>query len=350
MVTNRQITLCKEQIFSSSAAYQVPFYNRDSSKKEIIEKYKNLETSNVICISQPLGTGKTFLVDQLINEGVLEIKKGERFLTAKEVANKPDVLDKLQDATLVVDECDIKSEWSELEKALAILNDHLAESKKSAIVIGDFCMQNQKLASLLERKTYLENFESLNAGFFEGALVARIGKFLKDEVDIETFTIDKFIEPGLMRLLTPEWMSNGNSFRRVFSFLQVLASELPKNNNPCTFTLDMARDYERSQEVEFEEEQQEEFFQVFLEYIRERHPDGNGIGEGLFDETLFNLAREVGFQDMDEFRNVILEPYTRLEHFVSLGIPYYDDTSKKFICRPQPYVPSLKCMLRASKR
>ena len=347
MITNRQVILCREQIFSHTAAYQVPFYNRDGSRDEMTEKQKSLESAGVICISQPLGTGKTFLVDQLITEKKLDIKKGERFLTAKEIARKPEVLTPLQEATLVVDECDIKTEWEDLKKSLTVLSAHLAGSKQNAIVIGDFCMRNEELSELLNSRTYLENFESLNAGFFEGALVARIGKFLKGEVDIASFTIDKLIEPGLMRLLTPEWMSNGNSFRRVFSFLQILAAKLPQNDNPCTFTLDMA--YERLQEVYFEEEQQEEFFQVFLEYIRERHPDGVGIGEGLFDETLFNLARGVGFQDMDEFRDVILEPYTKNGLFVSLGIPYYDDSSKKFIRRPQPYVPSLECMLRASK-
>ena len=346
MVTNEQVILCREQIFSHTVAYHVPFYNRYSSKKEIIEKYKGLGASSVICISQPLGTGKTFLVDQLINERELEIKKGERFLTAKEIAKKPDVLEKLQDATFVVDDCDIKSEWGELEKALTTLNDHLAKSKKNAIIIGDFCIKNKKLADLLERKIYLENFESLNVGFFEGALVARITKFLP-EVNIETFAIDKFIEPDLMRLLTPEWISNGNSFRRVFSFLHVLAAKLPKDDDICTFTLDMA--CKRLQEIEFEEECAENYFEVLLDYIRNKHPEGIGIHEGFSDETLFNLACGVGFQDMDEFRDVILEPYTKNSLLVSVGIPYYDDSSKKFIRRPQPYVPSLECMLRASR-
>jgi hypothetical protein len=105
--------------------------------------------------------------------------------------------------------------------------------------------------------------------------------------------------------------------------------------------------YKKIDDVYFEEEEQEEYFQLFLEYYRERHPNGVGIGDGFSDETLFSLAREIGFQDMDEFRDDILDVYTRNEHLISLGTPYYDRDSGRFIRRPQPYVPSLSFMIRA---
>jgi hypothetical protein len=334
--------MCREQVFSYTAAYQPPFYNRNISRQEMVDKRKMLEQFQVICISQPLGTGKTFFADELIRQKELELSKGERFLTAKEIAQNPNVLEVTQ-GDIVVDECDIKTSWKDLRTALEILSTHLANTRRSAILIGDFSLRNNELATLLVNKTYLESFEPLNTKFLEGVISSRVKVFIP-EINFESFSVDKLIEPDFMALLTPEWMNNGNSFRRVFSFLQNLAAELPQNNNPCTFTLPMA--YEYLNKVEFEDDKQEEFFNLLLEFIRYKHPNGIGIGDGFFDETLFELAHELDFEDMDEFREVILDYFTQFGYLDSLGIPYYDYDVKKHIRRPEPYVPSLEFMIR----
>ena len=61
MITNRDLKACKEQLFSYSAAYQVPFYGREKTIEEMQGLTDGLKPRQVLTISQPLGTGKTFI-------------------------------------------------------------------------------------------------------------------------------------------------------------------------------------------------------------------------------------------------------------------------------------------------
>ena len=68
MITNKDLKRCASQVFTYSAQYQAPFYGREKSIAEIQKKAAQLESGKALCISQPLGTGKTFLVNHLISE------------------------------------------------------------------------------------------------------------------------------------------------------------------------------------------------------------------------------------------------------------------------------------------
>ena len=59
MITNKDLKLCNEQLFSYSAAYQVPFYGREETIQEMQALSEGLEFGQALTISQPLGTWKT---------------------------------------------------------------------------------------------------------------------------------------------------------------------------------------------------------------------------------------------------------------------------------------------------
>ena len=66
-------------------------------------KLAALKPGEVLIISQPLGTGKTFLVNHMITEGRIGLPRGSSFLTAKAVAENPDLMNQYPGEILIVD-------------------------------------------------------------------------------------------------------------------------------------------------------------------------------------------------------------------------------------------------------
>jgi|GEM_PF-2261897 len=357
MLTNKEILQCKEQIFSHTDSYQVPFYNRTESKEEILKKERELQPGCAICISQPLGTGKTFFVNNLIALKKLPIEIGERLLTFEGLATNRRTLEAEKGGLLLVDEGDIKTAWPNLATGLKKLSEHIQNNNKRAVILGDYCLRNPELTKLLPDITYLERFEPLTTEFLTGALEARLSKFIpRIQRDIErgesfSFDLTELIQPELIDILTPEWMVHNNSFRRLFVFLHLLTKTLPYNDQQCCFTFDMAyklvtQSYDDRLD-QLSDDRQKRFLKALIEYVTEQHPRGRGIAGGFTDDTLYTVAVNAGlsFDSLEQFREVISEPLTRVEFLTSVGTPYYDYDLNKFVKRPGPYVPSLALLI-----
>ena len=92
MITNKNLKRCSQQVFTYSAQYQAPFYGREKSIIEMQNKTAELKSGEVLIISQPLGTGKTFLVNHMIAEERIGVPRSSSFLTAKAVAENSELM------------------------------------------------------------------------------------------------------------------------------------------------------------------------------------------------------------------------------------------------------------------
>lgn len=347
MITCNQLKQACHQVFTYSAQYQAPFYGREASIREMEEKTANLQPGKTLIISQPLGTGKTFLVNHMITDGKLPVPRGVEFLTARGVSENPSSLERFPGDVLVVDETDIKTTYKKLELGLDRLQEYVSKTGKKAIVIGDFLLRNKNLQSRLDRPDMIQEFENLDRAFFRGALEQRFRVFLGDFLD-PSFAVEDVIDPALLELLTPDWMCQVNSFRGVFSLLQsvVRNDKLVKYNSSRAYLeLSMVMEHLKNDNDDpFDNEEQRRFLELLREYIREVYPKGSGITRGFDLDELYQLAENDGMEiDYDDFAEEILYPLATKRFLVSTGIPVYEDG--EFIRRPLPMVPSLKLLL-----
>ncbi len=347
MVTNKDLKICNEQIFSYSAAYQVPFYGREQSIKEMQDLVENLKQGEVIIVSQPLGTGKTFLINYMINQRKLDVPLGISFLTVRGIAEQPGVLDEFPGDTLIVDEADIKTPVKKLIKGLKYLSEHLEQKKRKAILLGDYTLKNENISGCLEHQVFLRGFEEIDRAFLKGVLEQRFKHFLS----LDDFQIEEVIEPGLMDYLAPEWMKAVNNFRGMFSLMQQIVADekcIRFNSEPAFLTVEMFRNFLCNDYDQELDEDQHKFLNLLRNYLKQEYPKGNGIIRGFMVDDLLELAQHGGIaKGRQEFMEDILEPFAVVNLLASVGIPKYGDDSKVFVRRPEPYMPSLRLLLSA---
>lgn len=345
MITNKDLKMCNEQLFSYSAAYQVPFFGRERAIEEMQELNDNLMQGETLIISQPLGTGKTFLVNYMISNKKLDIPVGASFLTVRGITEEPESMETFPGDTLVVDEADIKTPVKKLVKGLNMLADYLQESGQKAILLGDYSLKNQNISGKLEHTVSLLKFGDMDKEFLKGVLEQRFKHFL----DLEEFQIEEVMESELLDYLAPNWMKAVNSFRGIFSLLQqVVADEkyIRFNGERVYLTVDMVHDYLCKNDNLQLDKDQRRFFDLLHDYIKEMHPRGRGITVGFRSDELYDLAKSGGINiDLQEFTENVLYPFATADLLVSTGVPEYEGSGGTFIRRPAPYVPSLRLLL-----
>lgn len=352
MITNKELKRCSQQVFTYSAQYQAPFYGREKSIIEMQNKAATLKSGEVLIISQPLGTGKTFLVNHLITEGRIDVPRGSSFLTAKAIAENPGLMGRYPGEILIIDEVDIKTTYGKLIDGMNFLQEYLDNSGKKAIVIGDFSLKDPKLSSCLRNQQALFEFGLIDRDFLCGVLDQRFRHFMKDYIDTD-FCVEDVIDPELIDYLSPTWMKMVNSFRGVFSLLQSVVNSdkyIRHNTEKAYLKLSMFKEYLASDDaIELDEEVQYEFLDILREYLRSEFPKGAGITRGFTVDELYQLAQTGGVDiEYDDFADGILYPLAVSDLLISTGIPTYDEEDGRFIRRPAPFVPSLKLLLSVS--
>lgn len=347
MITNKDLKRCSHQVFTYSAQYQAPFYGREKSIIEIQKKTAALKPGEVLIISQPLGTGKTFLVNHMISEEKIGVPRNSSFLTAKGIDENPDSMKQFPGDILIVDEVDIKTTYKKLTNGMNNLQKYLEDSKKKAIVIGDFSLKDPKLNSCFQNQQMLADFEELDREFLRGVLVQRFKYFVPDCLD-DDFCLEDVIDPELINYLSPAWMKMVNSFRGVFSLLQEVVNNdkyVRFNNEKAYLEISMFKEYLTDDDaLELDEDVQHEFLNILKDYLRSEFPKGTGITRGFTIDELYQLA-QMGDLDIeyDDFADDILYPLAVADLLISTGIP--TDNDGRFIRRPAPFVPSLKLLL-----
>lgn len=347
MITNKEIKNCREQIFSYSAAYQVPFYGREKTIIEMQEKTASMGKGDVIVISQPLGTGKTFLVNYMISSNKLDVPVGANFLTVRGIVEHPETMNQFPGDTLVVDEADIKTPAKKLAKGLKIVAEYLRESGRKAILLGDYSLRNPAISGGFDHTIPILEFEDMDRPFLEGVLKQRFQKFIEGLED--DFQVTDVMESELLAYLAPDWMKSVNSFRAIFSILQQVTKDnslVRYNDEKAFLTLEHFRSFLNEDKSMSLEGKQKQYLGLLQQYIKETYPKGIGISNGFPDTELYELAQHGNFNmGLDTFREEILYPFATAGLLVSIGIPEYRSEDNIFIRRPAPYVPSLKLLL-----
>lgn len=164
-------------------------------------------------ISQPLGTGKTFLVNHMISEGKINVPRNSNFLTAKGVDENPDLMKKFPGDILIVDEVDIKTTYKKLTGGMSNLQEYLNKSEKKAIVIGDFSLKDPKLSGCLHNQQMLTEFEQLDREFLRGVLNQRFEYFMPDYLDVD-FCLEDVIDAEPDQIPFARMDENGKQFQR----------------------------------------------------------------------------------------------------------------------------------------
>lgn len=347
MITNKELKRCSQQVFTYSAQYQAPFYGREKSVIEMQKKTAALKPREVLVISQPLGTGKTFLVNHMISERKIDVPRNSIFLTAKGIAESPDSMKQFPGDILIIDEVDIKTTYKKLVGGMRNLQEYLDYSEKKAIVIGDFSLKDPELNGCLHNQQMLTDFEELDREFLRGVLTQRFQYFMLDSLDAD-FCLENVIDSELLNYLSPAWMKMVNSFRGIFSLLQSVVNSdkyVRFNNEKAYLEISMFKEYLADDDaIELDEDVQYEFLNILRDYLRSEFPKGTGITRGFTIDELYQLA-QMGDLDIeyDDFADDILYPLAVSDLLISTGIPTYNDG--QFIRRPEPFVPSLKLLL-----
>ncbi|MBF8272629.1 MAG: hypothetical protein HW380_1734 [Magnetococcales bacterium] len=338
-ISNSEIKRAARQVFASSRGYETPFYNRDISKKEVADHFANLEPwrGSALIISAPMGTGKTFFVDQI--KSLLGLTEGKVPLLVGEI--EPKTLKKTKGDFVFVDEGDIKTSWKALHGGLETLGKYLKDTGKIGLVLGDFSLRNPDLSRHLSKPKFMNSFEPLDEKFLRGVLKQRLSMYLQQKNPPE------ILSDELYNVLVPDAYGPINSFRSVLTFINQLVQELPNNDAACLLTLPMAVDWVKNQfDPEIDTDRQENFLNFFLDYIAQSHPRGTGLEQGISKEQMYLMGKQVGYTEWPSFQEEILIPFGRSGMILSRGIPRLDEEGQ-FERWPEPYFPSHVLLLWA---
>ena len=341
MITNRDIKRVSRQVFSSSRTMITPFYNRTASKLEVESIFAEraaLQGSAVV-ISAPMGTGKTFFIDQVAQQ--VGILGRERPLLVRELTKRD--LDREKSDVVFVDEGDIKTDWVRLTRGMEVLGRFLKSSGRVAVLLGDLVLRNPEMLGHLPSHRFVNKFEPLDSSFLRGVIRQRLEEYLKANHG------EEIIEPSLYEILVPDGTAHVNSFRTILSALERLVGTLTYNNAVCSLTLDMAIQHEKEKfDPVFHSDRQAAFLNSFLDHLAECHPRGSGLEYGIDTNQMFELASRVGYGDWASFQDEIVDPFGEQGLLLSRGIPGLD-AHGRFARWVEPYYPSLSLMLVAEQ-
>lgn len=342
IATNRAVSQTMEQVFASGHAYVTPFYNRVESKKEVRALFDGGEdlSGTAIVLSAPFGTGKTFFMETISKDLGMAGRRGA--LRVPDLTSVSE-LKRVKGEVLFLDEADVKSTWESVERGLRVVGSHLADSGRTALLLGDYALRNAALLAHVPSVRFLERFEPLDGPFLQGVVQQRLDRYIGEG----RRRVDDIIDPELYQVLAPAGLAPVNSFRATLAFLQQIAAELPSDGADCRITLEMARHRAGATMDEYQlSDLQEKFLNVFLDYVSAHHPRGSGLEDGLDRETMQGFGTEAGYSSWDELADEIIEPFCDDALLLSRGIPVSNGDGD-FARYGEPFFPSLTLTLVA---
>jgi len=343
MITNKDVLMKQLQLFAHGISYQDEsiFVNREKSKQEFQEATKDSSARVLIILSDLLGTGKTFLVDQ-----------ATRFIPEKinslliKWVSETELKLRSKDPLIVIDEIDEKTVYRVIQANLGLVNSKLDELPKLLVLVGDYILRNQKVLSMFsnvsERK-YIK-LEPLDRQFFLKAMKARVKKFLDTDEEVE------FFDPDLLDYLIPRTEIGIATFREVLTILQGLVSELPLDTNKCCISGKEARFWFEKKAKGIFEEERSIFYKWLIGYLVKEYETSrqnqNYTMKVLETSTLRELCPIENIKSDEEYEERILIPFAKTNVLKSLGIPFLrtESTVDRY---PGPYLPSVKTFLDA---
>jgi hypothetical protein len=353
-ILEKDIVRTAESLFANTSSYYFNggFANRESTKKElsrIVDRMSNRDSGvDSIAISDLLGSGKTFLIQELRD------RIGSNPATAPTEISRDTFLDDLANRVsqnppfVVIDEVDNKTPRIEvlekLRRASEIVNPREG-IRAPVVVLGDYSLKDQRIWTALGRSQKFLPLEPLDSRFFLLALTLRLRHCLNDQ-SIDDENTRSLFEPDFLRRLIPELGYPCAVFRQSLEVLQVIGTDiLTSSSAPAVFTLGHFEKYLKQQD--FLEEINDTLSDPFRKFTKWINDLDTGETWKIAPLSLpeFSETLKIGgsVSPVDE----VVVPFVRAGLLRYFGVPYVttDDDDSRY---PGPYFPSPLAFLAAS--
>lgn len=343
----REILQFAEILFAHTEAFNFPavFANRDNSREFILSHIRSCD-SRILLVSDILGSGKTFLLNMVMNE----LKSGDhKTLICGRV--KPDALNGKQ--IIVIDEWDIKANPKRLKKSLDVLiSARAAGATVPTILLGDFTLRSANVYAALGGRESLAEvpMEPLNPYFFNLALQNRIARVRNKKRSEELAEIDReIVTAPLGEALAPEWKVTSANFRDVFRTLSQLCNYVEPSMEDGTIGPQEAAEWVLTRAPLGMSEAQAAFFADYVVALREQIQHG-GWGR-ITPMTLGEMHAQFAADAMslEALRAEVVEPMARTPGLIAaMGTPEVSASGDAYDRFPGPYLPGVYARLSAA--
>lgn len=342
----REIVQYAEVLFAHTDAYNFPamFANRFDSRQFMLDRIQAHE-NRIIVISDILGTGKTFLINMVLN--ALQQQQNRNLICGR---IKPNDLG-TSDLT-VIDEWDIKANPKRFRQSLDLVKEAHAKFGKTLVLLGDLTLKSENFQQAIGGDAVLAYvpMEPLNPAFFSLALqqrVTRIRSNLSRELD--GADEERLIAPELQAALVPDWQITSANFRDVLKALLQLAGNLQPVDQEGVIGADEAKTWLAEHAPQGMAQPQQIFYKEFIAYVRHRiQTDGWSVIQPLQESV---LKSDLGFDALSDeaFRQDILEPLARSPGLIAaMGAPEVSADGSFYDRFPGPYLPGIYSRLKVA--
>jgi hypothetical protein len=337
-LTERQIALNRDRLFAWGQGINVPtpFANRLNAVNSLQSILKDAEQSKprrIICVSDLLGSGKTFLVNNVLNQ-LNAMALDVRILSPELQANLSHDNKAPYEHVQIVDEWDIKAPAWFWEKGLNALNENYNRWAGTYILVGDETLKcafvQQRLTGMADVEYF--DLEQLTQHFFFMALETRVADCF------EGMKADSFLDAGLVNALIPPWSKTCATFRATFSVLEQVAQTLIPSDTACYLKRPHVAQWMAQRPTHMNPSSQKAAAAI-IDHVR----TNVGDMQILSDEELGELIQlDCRSSDFEDVRTALV----RAEYLQSVGTPQLE-ADGKYQKRPAPYLPGRRATLGA---
>jgi hypothetical protein len=338
----REILQYAKVLFANNATFNFPavFANRTDSRAFVMERIRTRD-KRVILISDILGSGKTFLLNMVVNE----LRRAQQKTLS---CAKLDLASLGESDLIVVDEWDIKVKPKIFRQSLEMLAAALQNHAGTTILLGDYTLRSSGVREALGGPDNLIEtpMEGLNPKFFNLALQNRIAYVRGNASADDVAEIDReIVVPLLAEALVPEWKVTSANFRDVFLTLSQLCEHLGPSTEDGAVGAEEAKDWVAARAPKGMSEVQTAFFANYIVGIREK-VQAQGWSS-IAPMTLEELRQygSAGLSD-EAFREEVIEPLWRAPGLIAaMGTPEVSASGDSYDRFPGPYLPGVYARL-----
>lgn len=338
----------RDQFFSN--AYQNPdiFADRDGELGELGKIHEDIERrrGSVSYISEFLGSGKTFLVEQMLLR-VFRVPEPLVLPTLTDLQGKKwsecHFLTEFLSKTgfLIIDDIDVRK--SDFWANLATVKDVLKEKGSPILAIGDSSLRTPEIQQFLGQDKSRVQLHAFDKEFFHAVMKLRHEAYVR-KAKTKTYQ-DLEYDPSIfadsvLEILFPKTEAPVSIVRVILNMLSQISAQLPYNSDICSISVEWVRKWLRNRRL-FMNAEQMTFFSWFTGYMKTKVISGERIKFASSEELLERCEPlHSRFKEIRQFEDKVLFPLaTMYDYLVPFGTPHGGENG--LVKYPPPYLPSV---------
>jgi hypothetical protein len=344
MITNRQLVQYADTLFAHTDAYNFPalFANRHISRQLILNQLAAPRPGFMV-VSDILGSGKTFLVNMVLNE-----RKGS--------ASEMGICGRLQPAKfdgkdlIIIDEWDIKAAPKRFTKSLKEIEEFRTKNDTPIILLGDYTLKSENVLKRLGSIAPVEivPMEPLSPDFFDLAVRQRVARVLNADPDDLGEDVN-VITAQIREALVPKWELTSANFRDVFRALMQMAEMLEPSLENGAISHREASSLLNKRTPKGMSSDQEAFYSTYCAFLKDTVGRGGWQAVQPMDESILKCLPGVASRSDDAFREEIIDPIARTPGLISaMGTPHFSADGETYHRFPGPFLPGIDSRLRVA--